>query len=67
MVVAALAGTLVAGCGGGDGCTGFVSVNVSPAECERLAAKFGCSSFDVDGPTCGLAGCATCGGDGTID
>jgi hypothetical protein len=48
------------GCGGDD-CSGVLSFNVDPAECESLAEQFGCSSFDIDGPSCGLFGCATCG------
>jgi hypothetical protein len=49
-------------CGGGDDCSGFISVNASPAECEALAERFGCSGFDVEGPGgCGLLGCVSCG------
>jgi hypothetical protein len=52
-----------AGCGGGgDDCGGFISINASPDECAALAMKFGCQSFEVDGPNCGLLACATCGG-----
>lgn len=57
----AVALATAAGCGGGD-CTGFVSVNASPAECERLARQSGCNAFDASGPSCGLSGCATCDG-----
>jgi hypothetical protein len=49
------------GCGSDD-CSGFISVNATPEECQRLAQQFGCSSFDVEGPSCGLLGCASCGG-----
>jgi len=63
-VLAALGVVLAAAsCGGGDGdCAGFISVNVTPAECARLAEQFGCTGFDVDGPSCGLTACATCEG-----
>jgi hypothetical protein len=60
----ALAALLAAtcGCGGGDDCGGFISINASPDECAALAMKFGCQSFEVDGPNCGLLACTTCGG-----
>lgn len=58
LVIAVL---VAGGCGGGDDCAGFISVNASPAECQALAERFGCSSFDVDGPSCGLVACARCG------
>ena len=38
-------------CGGGDdGCDGFVTINARPEECEIRAERFGCSTFEVDGP-----------------
>jgi hypothetical protein len=51
---------LLSGCGSGDGCTGFVSINVSPERCAELAEDFGCDGFDSEGLTCGLFGCARC-------
>lgn len=54
---------ILAGCGGNDGCAGFVTINATPPGCERLAEKFGCASFDASGPSCGLAGCARCNGE----
>ncbi|MDG2306883.1 MAG: hypothetical protein P8R42_20010 [Candidatus Binatia bacterium] len=48
-------------CGGGDdGCDGFVTINARPEECEIRAERFGCSTFEVDGPSCGLFGCIRC-------
>lgn len=52
---------LPAGCGGDD-CAGFISVNATPAQCERLAEEFGCASFDAQGDNCGLTACARCEG-----
>jgi hypothetical protein len=49
-----------AACGGGDGCAGFISINATPEQCAALAEKYGCSGFNVDGPSCGLTACATC-------
>lgn len=57
---AGLAASLGAGCGSGDGCAGFISINVSPARCAELAEDFGCEGFEVDGPSCGLFACARC-------
>lgn len=51
-----------AGCGGGDSCAGFITINVTPAECEARAEQFGCPQFEVTGTSCGLSGCATCEG-----
>jgi hypothetical protein len=62
-VLVALALVLgAAACGGGGDCAGFISVNATPAQCEALAEQFGCPSFEVDGPNCGLSACATCEG-----
>jgi len=61
IATAVAAPLLVAGCGGGDDCSGLITVNTSPAECEALAARFGCGRFTVDGPSCGLFACASCG------
>jgi hypothetical protein len=48
-------------CGGGDdGCAGFISINATPEQCAALSAQYGCASFEVDGPSCGLNACATC-------
>ena len=58
LVIAASAA--LAACGGGDNCSGFIGINAPAAECEALAEKFGCTNFDVEGPTCGLFGCARC-------
>ena len=61
----ALAALLAAasGCGGGgDDCGGFISINASPDECAAIAMKFGCQSFEINGPNCGLLACANCGG-----
>jgi hypothetical protein len=52
--------SLAVGCGGGDGCSGFFSINVSPARCAALAEDFGCEGFEVEGPSCGLLACARC-------
>jgi len=52
-------GTLACG-GGDDGCDAFVTINASPEECEIRAERFGCRSFEVDGPSCGLLGCVRC-------
>jgi hypothetical protein len=60
-----IAATLAAGgwaCGGGNDCAGFITINVTPAECEARAKQFGCPSFEVNGPSCGLSGCASCEG-----
>ncbi|MBU6280734.1 hypothetical protein KGQ64_00735 [bacterium] len=51
-----------AGCGNGDGCAGYISINASPEECARIAERFGCASFDATGPSCGLQACARCNG-----
>ena len=62
---ALLAVLLVAGvtaCGGDDDCSGYITINATAAECARIAEQFGCTSFDVDGPSCGLTACATCEG-----
>lgn len=56
-----LALTQVAACGGGDGCAGFISVNVDAETCRELAEQNGCSGVDVTTGSCGLFGCATCG------
>jgi hypothetical protein len=47
-------------CGGDDGCAGFISINATQEQCAALAAQYGCSSFEVEGPSCGLKACATC-------
>lgn len=52
----------VAACGGGDSCEGYITINATPEECARIAEQFGCTSFDVSGPSCGLTACATCEG-----
>ena len=39
-----------------------VAINATPAECARIAEQFGCTSYDVTGPSCGLTACATCEG-----
>jgi len=49
-----------AACGGGDDCSGFISVNATPEQCQRLAEQYGCAGFEVEGPTCGLTACARC-------
>jgi hypothetical protein len=62
---AVLAGLLAcaAACGGGSGCAGYITINVTPDQCEAMAKEFGCPSFQVTGATtCGLSGCATCDG-----
>jgi hypothetical protein len=51
------------GCGSDDGCSGFISINASPERCAELAEEFGCGSFEVTGPSCGLVACARCEGD----
>jgi hypothetical protein len=48
--------------GGGDSCEGYITINATPAECARIAEQFGCTSYDVTGPSCGLTACATCEG-----
>ena len=48
------------GCGGND-CSGVLTFNVDAGQCESLAQQFGCSGFNVEGPSCGLFGCASCG------
>ncbi len=62
--ILAIAALLVAlaGCGNGNGCAGYISINASPEECRRIAEKFGCASFDATGPSCGLQACARCDG-----
>ncbi|MBM4266973.1 MAG: hypothetical protein FJ144_10215 [Deltaproteobacteria bacterium] len=61
-VVAAFA-LAMSSCGGDDDCSGFVSINAPPERCMELAEEFGCESFEVDGPSCGLVACARCEGD----
>lgn len=62
--IALAAGLALAGCGGGDGCSGFFSVNASPERCRELAEEFGCEGFEPsEGPSCGLIACARCEGD----
>jgi hypothetical protein len=58
--VALVLALLGSGCGSDD-CSGVLTFNVNEAECESLADRFGCSSFEIDGPRCGLFGCASCG------
>lgn len=49
------------GCGGGsDDCDGFVSINGRPEECNARAEALGCSTVEIDGPSCGLFGCVRC-------
>ena len=59
LVLAALA--LVASSCGGNDCSGVLTFNVNASECESLAQQFGCTGFNVEGPSCGLFGCASCG------
>ena len=61
--LALLAGVLGASACGSDDCGGFFSVNASPERCAEIAEEFGCGSFEVTGPTCGLVACARCEGD----
>jgi hypothetical protein len=58
--LAVAAALTAAGCGGND-CAGVLTTNVDAAQCESLAKQFGCERFDVEGPRCGLFGCASCG------
>jgi hypothetical protein len=57
------ASLILAACGSGDDCSGFVSINASPERCAQIAEELGCGSFEVTGPTCGLVACARCEGD----
>lgn len=61
LLVVVLLAPVLAACGSDD-CSGFISVNATPAQCERLAEEFGCASFDVEGDNCGLTACARCEG-----
>lgn len=50
-----------AACGGGDdGCAGYITINATPEQCAEIAERFGCTSYEVDGPSCGLTACVTC-------
>jgi len=50
-----------AACGGGDdGCAGYITINATPEQCAQIAERFGCTSYEVDGPSCGLTACVTC-------
>lgn len=52
---------VAAACGGGDDCSGYITINATPEQCAALAEQYGCTGFDVDGPSCGLTACARCG------
>jgi hypothetical protein len=63
-VAATVAVLVLAACGGGGTCSGFISINASPDRCMALAEEFGCEGFEVsEGPSCGLLACARCEGD----
>ena len=49
-------------CGGGDdgGCAGYITINATPEQCAAIAEKYGCTSYEVTGPSCGLTACVTC-------
>lgn len=49
-------------CGGGDdgGCAGYITINATPEQCAAIAEKYGCASYEVTGPSCGLTACVTC-------
>jgi hypothetical protein len=51
-----------AACGGGgdDDCAGYITINATPEQCAAIAEKYGCASYDVTGPSCGLTACVTC-------
>ena len=51
-----------AACGGGgdDGCAGYITINATPEQCADIAERYGCASYAVDGPSCGLTACVTC-------
>lgn len=52
----------LAACGGSDdgGCAGYITINATPEQCARIAERFGCASYEVNGPSCGLTACVTC-------
>jgi hypothetical protein len=60
-----LGASIVTACSGSTDCAGVISINATPAECEQIAERNGCTSFEVppESPTCGLLGCAVCEGD----
>ncbi len=61
MLALALALAAPACGGGGDGgCAGYITINATPEQCAEIAERFGCTSYEVDGPSCGLTACVTC-------
>lgn len=62
IVLALVLAATTAACGSGDDCAGFITINATPQQCAEMAERFGCASFEVEGPSCGLTACASCDG-----